>query len=132
MFIIQALVRVLLSLNEPRVVVRNGFIYIGVYYVMAAFFHHYAKRSSDTGIWARFWRKGGFLDVVSSGLWLLSAGFLSLALLDLLRTGLTLRYIIAYYILFIFLFAFIYNLLEWNFGGMVDSMKAGWIGRSSA
>jgi hypothetical protein len=131
-------------LFRPGMMVLLGSIYIAVYYAMAAFFHHYAKRKEMPwssrarkrratggyrGFWARVWRKRGFLDRASSVLWVISAISMLVSLLVLLSVhGLKLRYIVAYYILFIFLFAICYNLAEWHYKGMIDDMEDGLIG----
>jgi len=51
------------------------------------------------------------------------------SLVDLLvRNELALRQLLCYYGLFLFLFAFIYNMLARHFPGMIEGLRHGWTG----
>ncbi len=122
---IPAILQFLQGLNDPGRVVQVGFWYVASYYVVSGFFYHYATKPGYAGVW----RKNGAVDVVTSVLWCFAAIGLILSLLDLLiRNELPLGYLLVYYALFLFLFAFVYNLLEWHLPGTIDGLKDGWTG----
>lgn len=122
---IPTILRFLQDLNDPSSIVLIGFVFVGSYYVVSIFFHYYESKKGYAGIW----RKNGPLDVVSSVIWCLSALFLILSLVDLLtRNVLSLGYLLIYYVLFIFLFAFVYNILDWHFHGSFHGLNGGWPG----
>jgi hypothetical protein len=116
------LVNFLQSLDNPRVVVCLGLVYIAVYCFMAVCFQSHAEINEYSGIW----KKRGALDVVSSVLWIFSALIISVGLIDLLIVNkISLGYTVLYYIFSILLFAIIYSLLGWHFKGMIEGMAGG-------
>lgn len=122
---IPTVITFLQRLNDPFYIVRIGFTYVVSYYLVSACFHYYAARPGYVGVW----RRHGAVDIGSSILWCFAALTLILSLLDLLiRNELSLSYLLLYYVLFIFLFAFVYNMLEWHFPGTICDMDDGWTG----
>jgi hypothetical protein len=102
-------------LGNPTHVSWLCFIFIVSYYLVSVVF-----------IWAQKMGKGGLLkknsplDMISSGLWIVFAVVLIFSLFELASEGkLSLGYLVLYYIFFIFLFAFLYGLLEWHWPGML-------------
>jgi len=118
------LVAALHTLNNPSGAIPIGFAFVCSYYMVSAFFHNHDPKPTYKGVW----RKGGFGDIATSMLWCSGALFLMASLVDLLvRNELSLGQLVSYYCLFLFLFAFIYNMLNRHFPGMIEGLKNGWI-----
>jgi hypothetical protein len=122
---IPAVLMWLQTLNDPNDIIPMGFFYVLSYYVVTAFTTFKRARPGYNGPW----RKGGPGDIGTSIVWCLAACVLIMSLLDLLsRNELSLKQLLLYYVLFLFLFAFVYNILEWHFPGTIDGLLPGWPG----
>jgi hypothetical protein len=105
------------ALNDPFWISAVCWVFVAAYYVVSAGFIRASKKSEGArGIW----KKNGALDVGTSLLWVVTTIVLIGSLLDLAsRNKLSFGYLAQYYLLFIFLFAFIYGILEWHWQGML-------------
>ena len=114
---------VLLKLTE---LVRSPFavtvvcaVYIVSYYAVSECFFVAHRRNNTTSLF----RKNGWLDNVTSGIWFVIAIVLIWSLIELsAKNQLQLGFLLCYYTVFIFLFAFLYGLLDWHFEGMIDGI----------
>lgn len=112
-------------LGDPELMLLVGGIYVISYYFVSAIF---LSKASD-GSYRGAWRKNGPIDIATSLLWCFTALAMIVSLLGLLATNqLSLPHLLGYYALFIFLFAFVYNLLEWHFPGSIKDLTTGWSG----
>ena len=110
--------------SDPDRISTVCFIYIFAYYVISIFSIR-AVKSSGNKSW---WRKNGKLDKLTSITSILVGSILiwSLGTVAFSAT-LTLGNLIAYYFLFIFLFAFWYGILDWHWPGMLaDVSRDSW------
>lgn len=122
---IPGVLQALQAVNDPKSIVLIGAAYGIGYYIVSWLFHRHSHDSTYGG----WWRKNSAADAITSFLWIVVAVVLILSLLDLLsRNELPLQYLLAYYVLWLFLFAFIYNILEWHYPGMVSGLSEGWSG----
>ena len=116
---------IIAGLNDPAVIVYVGWGYVVSYYLASWGFHYHSSDANHTGIW----KKNGFADVVTSTIWSIVAIILILSLIDLLiRNELSLGFLLHYYVLFLLLFAHVYNIVEWHAPGSIGDMQAGWPG----
>jgi len=117
------LLHILQGLNDPKAVVLFACVFVAAYYVASALFIHFKNQPSYAGIW----RHDGPIDFITSTFWMLMAVFMIISLIDLVvRNKLPLTYLFIYYMLFIFLFAFLYNVLEWHWPGVLAGVRGGW------
>ena len=94
--------------------------FIILYYVISAFCIDAEKKKKRNHVL----RKNKPLDIITSVLWFLYAIVLIWSLIDnCIANQLSLRFLVLYYIFFIFLFAFCYGLLEWHFTDMLYGVK---------
>jgi len=113
------------AINNPQAIVIVGLFVVASYYLVSAKFHYHSNSPTYRGVW----NKNGPIDIVTSVVWALASILLILSLIDLVsRNELTLGFLLGYYTLFIFLFAIVYNVLEWHFPGGIAEQKAGWAG----
>ena len=109
--------------NDPVIFAYVGWVFVSSYYLATWGFLSHAGATSG------IWKKNGFVDVATSIIWSSFTVLLIGSSIDLLiRNKLSLLLLANYYILFLFLFAFIYNLLDWHFAGSVRNRKSGWLG----
>lgn len=107
--------------RDPQRIVFVCWFFVAGYYVLTFFF----IRAADTT--KSVWRKNGFLDISTSILWCSLTVWLLRSLFQLASTNnLPLTQLIQYYFLLIFLFAFIYGLIEWHWPGMLTGVGSGW------
>lgn len=106
-------------------------VYIVSYYLVSGFClgaAKWKKAHPDKTLprWHALWDRNSVLDVVTTVLWVLAAiiGIWSLIELSITQT-LSLPYLVAYYILFIFLFGFLYALVEWHLPGQLKDCSSG-------
>jgi hypothetical protein len=94
--------------------------FIGAYYFVSVMFI-WAQKKGKGGLL----KKNGPLDVLSTALWIFFAVVLIWSLFELASEGrLSLGYLVLYYIFFLFLFAFLYGLLEWHSSGMLGGVQS--------
>jgi Mn2+/Fe2+ NRAMP family transporter len=112
------------SLNDPTVVVYVVWAFIVSYYLAS-----WGFLSHEEANYRGAWRKSGIIDIASSVIWLVVTIFLILSLIDLLiRNRVSLGLILHFYVFFLFLFAFVYNILEWHDSGQISPYSGGWAG----
>jgi hypothetical protein len=100
-------------------------VYIISYYFVSIFSIRAAKakRANPKSAKKAWWGKNGLLDIITSVTWLGFAILLIWSLSTLaFSASLTLRDLIQYYFLFIFLFAFCYGILDWHWGDMLEGV----------
>ena len=98
-------------------------IFIVLYYLISWGF----IRDQNTKSQSKWWKKNGFFDQLTSLFWLCFSVILVGSLLELEITRsveLTLGYVINYYVLFVFLFAFCYAILDWHRPGMFADISS--------
>lgn len=123
---IPTLLQWLQAFNNPNTIIIIGLAYVASYYIVSALF--YRTQSQAPG-YNGAWRKNGPVDIITSFLWCLGAIGLIVSLIDLVtRNEIGLRNLLIYYTLFLFAFAFLYNLLEWHSPGNLRGLKPGWGG----
>jgi hypothetical protein len=114
------------AFNDPNTIIIIGLAYVASYYIVSALFHR--AKSQVPGYNGAF-RKNGPVDIITSFLWCIGAIGLIVSLIDLVtRNEIGLRNLLIYYALFLFAFAFLYNLLEWHSPGNLSGLKPGWSG----
>lgn len=98
---------------NPRNVSIICWSFIILYYLLSWGFIRDLKATSKS----KWWKQNGFFDKLTSFFWLCFSAVLVGSLLELELTKskeLTLGYVVDYYILFIFLFAFCYGIMDWH------------------
>jgi hypothetical protein len=110
-------VSALRALNDPFWVSLVCWGFVAAYYGVSWGFIS-ASRREESG--RGCWRQNGLLDIVTSSVWVTTTILLIASLLDLAsRNKLSFWYLAQYYLLFIFLFGFIYGILQWHWPGML-------------
>jgi hypothetical protein len=93
--------------------------FIVTYYFVSVVFIWAQKKGKDGLL-----KKNGPLDVLTSALWILFAVILIWSLFELAsKSRLSIGYLVLYYVFFLFLFAFLYGLLEWHYPGMLTGVE---------
>lgn len=119
------LIKTLQALNNPTTIVLAGLFVVCGYYLISWFFHYYSGVAGYSGPW----RKNSWIDITSSVIFTAATIATIVSLIDLAcRNELTLEFLLIYYVLLIFLFAFIYNIIEWHRPGAVVGLLPGWAG----
>lgn len=128
------IIEALQAFDTPTIAVRVGFTFVASYYLLSFIFIP-ANRADPKG-WAKqatWLHKNGVFDWVTSVIWLMSAVVLILSFIDfVIRKKITLNDALKFYALFIFLFAFVYRLLDWHLPGMLSTQHDGWAGEVAA
>ncbi|HEY6231024.1 MAG TPA: hypothetical protein VIW64_07165 [Pyrinomonadaceae bacterium] len=112
--------------HDPSRISKFCAVYIISYYFVSGFSIRAAKAiaASPPKAAKAWWRKNRPLDIVTSVTWLAFAILLIWSLSTLaFSASLTLRDLIQYYFLFIFLFAFCYGILDWHWGDMLEGVQ---------
>ena len=105
--------------------ISTAWVVIALYYIVTWFFLRYEDDTTYKGPW----RKNGPIDWVTSFIWSAAAVGLIVSLLVLaIRNELRLGVLLHYYALFAFLFAFLFNLLEWHCPGTLEGFAGRWSG----
>jgi hypothetical protein len=107
--------------NDPAVFAALGWIFVASYYVTSWGFiaHEKAKKG--------IWKKNGFFDRATTFIWFGFTVALIISSIDLIvKNEMSLTMLAIYYVLFLFLFAFIYNLIAWHSPGSVEKLGLGW------
>lgn len=129
-----AIIRALQAFDTPTGAVRVGFGFVISYYLLSLFFIP-VNRPSYKG-WLKdvpWLRKNSIVDWATSLIWLSSAVILILSFVDfVVRKKITLADALKFYILFIFLFAFVYRLIEWHWPGVLAQQRTGWAAEVAA
>ena len=122
---IDSTLAVIKRLNDPDVFAWVGGIFVISYYATSLGFISREGVANYQG----FWSKNGFFDRATSFIWTLFAiGLIGSSVDLLLRNQLSLSLLAIYYVLFLFFFAFIYNLVAWHYPGSISNLKPGWDG----
>jgi hypothetical protein len=122
---ISAVIRFLQLINDPKSITFVVWPIVIGYYIVSAFCLHFAKDPNYKGPW----RKYGAVDLITSSIWCVAAIGLILSLLDLaIHNELRLGFLLHYFVLVAFLFAFLFNLLEWHWPGSLEGFAGGWAG----
>ena len=112
------------KLDDPLVVGVVGWTFVASYYVASWGFISHNKAGYQGP-----WRKNGWIDRVTSIMWAGVAVFLIMSLVVfLVGHQISLPGLLNFYFLFLFTFAFVYNILEWHFPGSLNNMQPGWPG----
>jgi hypothetical protein len=108
--------RAILGYNDPVVFAYVGWMFVVSYYLVTLGFLTYGGATSG------FWKRNGCFDVITSIIWSGFTVMLIISSIDLLiKNQLPLLFLAKYYVLFLFLFAFIYSVLEWHSSGSVEN-----------
>jgi hypothetical protein len=95
--------------------------FIALYYAVSFLFIWAARRGKAVQLLAR----DGWLDKLTSAFWLLFALILIWSLVAHAASNqLTLATLVEFYVFFLFLFAFLYGLIEWHFPGKITTVTA--------
>jgi hypothetical protein len=97
---------------NPALVSIICMIFILLYYLLSAGFIYYKDN-----ITSKWWKRNGIFDILTSVLWTSTSLLLILSLLFLeIKSAdqLTLGFVVVYYLLFVFLFAFLYGIIDWH------------------
>jgi hypothetical protein len=109
-------------LSRPLWISVAGWIFVLSHYVLSYAFNIHSKRRASANAFSR----NGPLDVVTSVVWGFIATFLILSLIDLIyRQAVTIPFLIQSYVLLIFLFAYLYNVIEWHYPGTFRGARSG-------
>ena len=107
--------------NDPVVFAAFGGVFVASYYLTSWAFIAHAKAKRG------FWKKNGPADIITTFVWLTFTFLLIVSSIDLLlKNELSLWMLGIYYALFLFLFAFIYNLLAWHAPNSIEQLGSGW------
>lgn len=111
-------------LGSPGAVSKIAWVYILAYYAVSFTFVWVARRSKAGGLLSRLFKRNGVLDITSSAFWIFFAVLLIWSLLSLTAGGhLSLRVLAEFYLFFLFLFAFLYGLIEWHWPGKLENIS---------
>jgi hypothetical protein len=117
-YIFRALGDILSDPHSVRIIV---WIYIVAYYAVSFSFIWAERNKKLTGILKR----NGIVDTITSAFWIIFGVILIWSLLAITAEGnLTLGILAEFYLFFIFLFAFLYGLIEWHWPGKIASVSA--------
>lgn len=106
------------SLFTPYLASITCFIFIVLYYLLSFGFINFST--------SVFWKKNGIFDWVSSLIWCAMTVLLLLSFVDLcMINNPGLGYLILYYLYFMFLFTFLYAILDWHYVGQFDGITPG-------
>jgi hypothetical protein len=113
---------IILPIANPWLPILAGAAYFLLYLVLTFFFYAANRQEPAGGLLAR----NGLLDITSSIVLVSITAWLIVNVIVLgARGSLTFQFLVAYYGLFIFLFAGIYSLLEWHFPGSLQEVSKG-------
>jgi hypothetical protein len=108
-------------LGDPYSVRLIVWLYILAYYGVSLAYIWGNRHQKLTGILKR----NGIVDILTSVLWIVFGVMLIWSLLAItLQGNLTLGILAQYYLFFIFLFAFLYGLIEWHWPGKLTNVSA--------
>src|SRR5438270_10996256 len=110
------------AFQNPKRALRSGLAFIVSYYLVSII-----SIACDTPAYNGLWQKNGAVDIATSVIYFTATAMLLLSFSEFLtRHQLGLGDVLMFYILFVFLFAFMYRLLEWHFPGMLGKEYEGW------
>jgi len=94
--------------------------FVGCYYIVSIAFIIARARAKPPPIA----RRDGWFDRISSLFWILFAAILIWSLVaNAMASALTLGRLVEFYVFFLFLFAFLYGLLEWHWPGKLKGVS---------
>jgi len=109
------------KLADPYSVRRIVWVYIFAYYLVS-FAYIWGETSKKL---TRVLRRNGIVDGITSALWIVFGVTLIWSLLAMTAEGnLTLGVLAEFYLFFLFLFAFLYGLIEWHWPGKLTNISA--------
>jgi len=114
--------------SKPTFALMIGAAFVASYYIMSIISIHF-DRPGYKGIW----KKNGVIDIITSIIWACATIVLITSFIYfVVKSQIGLAEALAFYVLFIVLFAFIYRLLDWHFPGMLAQQRPGWAAEASA
>jgi hypothetical protein len=131
---VPAVIRALQAFDTPTGAIRVGFGFVASYYILSFLFIPVNKPGYEGRFKNASWlQKNGIVDWATSLVWLSSAVVLIVSFVDfVLRKKISLGDALRFYMLFIFLFAFVYRLIEWHWPGVLAQKRDGWAAEVTA
>jgi hypothetical protein len=106
--------------SDPRIVRVVVWVYIVMYYAIS-YAYLWAERNRKS---LAVLKRNGAVDKATSALWIVVGVLLISSLLTIAcEQRLTLGILAEYYVAFIFLFAFLYGIIEWHWPGKLEGVK---------